>query len=139
MNHEFASHNAKNQGFIDDLTARAAENGVTVTEKGKGHLHVKGTVLVNYWPFSKQQSAHVAGAKDSIIYITPNDVIRMALGMAPAAWVNTLTDDAMKRVMGPDYEPVVPAPRGGGRKKKAVELAKAMLPDGHPLKGTSPW
>lgn len=129
----------KNEQFIEQLTAQAAQSGVTVTEKGTGHLHVKGTVLVNYWPFSKQQSAHVAGAKDSIIYITPDDVIRMALGIAPAAWANTLTDEAMKRFMGPKYEPVVPAPKGGGRKRKAVELAKAMLPEGHPLKEGAPW
>lgn len=127
-----------NQKFIDDLTARAAICGVTIIDKGNGHLHVKGSVLVNYWPFSKNQSAHVAGAKDSIIAITPNDVVRMAQGLPPEAWKDTLNHDAMVRVMGPNYKPVE-APIGGGRKRKARELAITMLPEGHPLKQGAPW
>lgn len=125
------------RAFYDQLEAMAAEAGVTMDHKSGGHYHLRGTLLVNYWPFSKQQSAHVAGAKDSITRITPQDALRMAQGLPPLAWVDTLNVESMKRVMGPTY---AAPPTGGGKKRKARELATAMLPDDHPLKqGSAPW
>ena len=90
---------SKNQKFIDNLEALAEKHGCTVTEKGVGHYHVHGEHLVNYWPFSKKQSAHVAGSKDSLSCCGIEDVVRLACGLTPEAWGQYLNDESMAKVL----------------------------------------
>jgi uncharacterized membrane protein YfbV (UPF0208 family) len=88
-----------NKKFIENLEALAAQHGCTVSEKGNGHYHVQGQHLVNYWPFSKKQSAHVANSKDSLSSCGIEDVVRLACGLTPEAWGQVLNGTSMAAVM----------------------------------------
>lgn len=59
------------------LLNAAKKAGVTVTEKGKGHFHLRGQLLVNYYPDSAKQTAYVAGMKGSYVNISPEQAVAM--------------------------------------------------------------
>lgn len=68
---------------LDELHRLADLNGLTVREVAPGHFHVFGRgLLVNWWPFSKNRTAHVARTRVSRKMVTPLEVVRMAI-MAP--------------------------------------------------------
>ncbi len=66
---------------LEKLKELAEQRGLTVTELQNGHVQVRGfdTVMVNYWPTSKNKTAHVDGVKGSVSHCTPFDVIKMAV------------------------------------------------------------
>lgn len=55
----------------------AATRGVKIALQGKGHYHLKGKLLVNYWPFSANRTAYVAGTTGSAKNVTPEQAIDM--------------------------------------------------------------
>jgi hypothetical protein len=124
---------------MNDEQIRSAlkQLGVELKEPSPGHFQVTGSAtMVNWWPFSKNRSAHVKGAKEGIIACHLEDVVAMANGLPPPAWKDTLNTESLVRIMGPTWTP--PAQKGGGRKKAAQKVAQAMLPEGHPAKKEGP-
>ena len=66
---------------IRRLEKLAGEHGLTIIEKGKGHFQIKGgPCLVNYYPFSKRQTAYLAGTTMGQAHATPDVAIQLALG-----------------------------------------------------------
>jgi hypothetical protein len=66
---------------VSEMYRLAEEKGMTVQEVSPGHYHViNGDVLVNYWPCSKQRSAHVKGHKKGLVHCSAEDVIKLAAG-----------------------------------------------------------
>jgi 5-methylcytosine-specific restriction endonuclease McrA len=57
----------------------AVLNNVDIENKGNGHFHIKGEVLVNYWPNSKKKSAYIAGTTQRFTNINPDQAFKMAL------------------------------------------------------------
>lgn len=66
---------------LDKLKELAEARGLTVREIGNGQVQVKGfdTVMVNYWPDSKNRTAYVDGTKGGVKHCTPHDVIKMSV------------------------------------------------------------
>lgn len=57
---------------------KAAEaRGVELEEKAHGHWHLKGPLLVNYYPLSKKRSAYVAGTTIATQNVTPEAAVAM--------------------------------------------------------------
>lgn len=120
-----------------EINALAHVPGMTIHEPSTGHFQITGTAtMVNWWPFSKNRTAHVKEAKEGMMLCNLEDVVNMANGVPPPTWADMLNTESLVKVMGPTWTP--PAPKGGGRKKKAQQIAQAMLPDGHPAKKEGP-
>ncbi len=64
--------------ILDILRTEAERLQVKVTEKGPGHFHLQGSCLVNYYPFSKDRTAFVAG-RDKVKHVGPYSAMVMAL------------------------------------------------------------
>lgn len=62
-----------------ELAALAAEYRIEIVEVSSGHFHVKGRLLVNYYPFSKRKSAYVAGTTTSKSNCNAADAVQMAM------------------------------------------------------------
>ena len=60
-----------------DLELAALERGVEYTDKGNGHIQLRGPLLVNYYPTSKNKSAYVAGTKKAAKHVTPEQALDM--------------------------------------------------------------
>ncbi len=60
------------------LLAAVKARGATLKDCGSGHFQIIGDWLVNYWPFSKAQTAHVKGAVSGQRHISPADAVAMA-------------------------------------------------------------
>lgn len=60
------------------LSDLAAAHDVAVSEVSHGHFHLRGAVLVNYWPFSRKSAAHVANAKNGHPHCTVRDAVLLA-------------------------------------------------------------
>jgi len=58
--------------------ARRAGVEIAVTEKAHGHIHVRGKILVNWYPYSKRKSAYVAGTSRGEANADAAAVVRMA-------------------------------------------------------------
>lgn len=72
-------HMTKEQKLILTLTKLAAERGVTVTDKGHGHIQLRGPhLLVNYYPFSAKRTAYVAGTKEGVPHCDLTKAVAMA-------------------------------------------------------------
>ncbi len=56
-----------------------AEKGIELIDKGNGHLQLKGDLLVNYYPLSKDKSAYVAGTKKAVKGVIPSDAVNMCM------------------------------------------------------------
>jgi hypothetical protein len=67
--------------IVDDLKKRAEQRGLTIQCVSEGHYKVSGkdNIVVNYWPTSKNRTAHVDGTKAGVKGCTPEDVIKLAL------------------------------------------------------------
>lgn len=63
---------------IETLHTLGREYGVEVSEAAQGHFQLRGGLLVNYYPFSKNLTAYVGGTKQGKQGITPLEAIRMA-------------------------------------------------------------
>ncbi len=59
------------------LKTLAEKSGVAYSEKPNGHIQLKGELLVNYYPESKNRSAYVAGTKKAIKHVSPEQAIKM--------------------------------------------------------------
>ena len=60
-----------------DLKKQAMIAGVEYTERPNGHIQLRGPLLVNYYPFSKQRTAYVAGTKKAATGISPQQALAM--------------------------------------------------------------
>jgi hypothetical protein len=56
----------------------ASERGLTVVDRGNGHLQiVGGPLLVNYYPLSKRRSVYIAGTTRRYEHILPEKAVSM--------------------------------------------------------------
>lgn len=62
---------------IKQTIKEAAKAGVDFIDRGNGHIQLKGKLLVNYYPESKQSSAYVAGTRHKVKYVTPKQAVEM--------------------------------------------------------------
>ncbi len=70
----------------EQIRALAAEHGLEVREPTAGHVQLLGRgMLVNWYPTSKRRTAYCAGAHAGRPYCTAQDVLALALGVAPEA------------------------------------------------------
>lgn len=68
-----------------ELRDAAAARGATVHMAGAGHFHIRGQLLVNYYPFGKKQTAYVAGTTHGVHHCTPKQAVAMAFEAPPMA------------------------------------------------------
>lgn len=71
--------------LLFDLRAAAKARGADVQDKGGGHFHIRGRLLVNYYPFSKKRSAYVAGTTRAEVSVSPTQAVAMAFEAPPLA------------------------------------------------------
>ena len=72
--------NPKQQEIWAETVALADQNELTVVMKTDNHWHILGKgVRVNYYPFSKNQTAHVDGTYISVVQCSPADAVKLAL------------------------------------------------------------
>ncbi len=66
--------------MLERIIKEAESYGVKVESQDANHQHVKliGQVEVNYWPFSKNKTAHVKGERKGIPDVTPEQACRLA-------------------------------------------------------------
>jgi len=53
--------------------------GIQAELKGFGHVHLKGIVLVNYYPDSRRQSAYIAGTNRAFHGMTVETAVMLAM------------------------------------------------------------
>lgn len=58
-----------------NLEQLAAGAGVTVEQKGPGHIHLRGRHLVNYYP--KRPSAYISGTTGGIQDVSPAEAVEL--------------------------------------------------------------
>ena len=61
-----------------NLNEIAKRHDVEVIDKGNGHIQLKGKLLVNYYPNSKNKSAYIAGTTKAEKHVTEINAVRMA-------------------------------------------------------------
>jgi 5-methylcytosine-specific restriction endonuclease McrA len=68
------------QKLIDELVKHAAEADVRVEmpRTNNGHFKLHGKLLVNYYPFSKNKTAYVAGTTTGYPNVSPKRAVEMA-------------------------------------------------------------
>jgi len=59
------------------LKQLAQKASVEYTDKGDGHIHLKGALLVSYYPNSKNKTAYVAGTTKAIKNVSPEKAVSM--------------------------------------------------------------
>jgi hypothetical protein len=68
----------KERDIVSDLRDAAKARGAEVLDKGSGHFHIRGRLLVNYYPFSKKRSAYVAGTTRAETHVSATQAVAMA-------------------------------------------------------------
>lgn len=69
-----------------EIRDAAAARGATVhLVDGFGHFHIRGALLVNYYPFGKKRTAYVAGTTHGKHYVSPAEAVAMAFAPPPMA------------------------------------------------------
>lgn len=63
--------------LITKIRKLAEPRGVEVVEKANGHIQLKGPLLVNYYPESKNQCAYVAGTTKGVKYCSIENALDM--------------------------------------------------------------
>ncbi|MCK5640643.1 MAG: HNH endonuclease [Gammaproteobacteria bacterium] len=66
----------------NELKSLANQKGVGFTDMGGGHIQLRGSLLVNYYPDSKKKTAYVAGTKKPKFGVTLEHAIDMCF-LAP--------------------------------------------------------
>ena len=61
------------------LETIAKKHGVEYKDCGNGHIQLRGKLLVNYWPDSKNMSAYIAGTRGKLSHVSPKEAVLMAL------------------------------------------------------------
>ena len=95
---------------IDNTKALAESHALEFKDCGGGHVQIKGHgVLVNYWPDSKNRTAHVVGG-ESVKHCNPYDAIKLCQTGKKV----TLRPKKKPSKHGPDFDPqpVVTNPAG---------------------------
>lgn len=69
--------------MLETLYGLGREYGVQVTEPASGHFQLRGGLLVNYYPASKNQTAYVDGTKQGKHGVSPMEAIQMAQSAPP--------------------------------------------------------
>lgn len=85
--------------MLTRLRNLASESGVTVSLKSEGHFHLKGALLVNYYPFSAKRTAYVANTIKSIQHVDMKAAIQMACELPPIIKVKRKSYKAVKLKM----------------------------------------
>lgn len=62
-----------------NLIQQCKDFGLELISKPNGHYQIKGHLLVNYYPFSKQKTAYVAGTKNGKKFASIKEAVEMAL------------------------------------------------------------
>ena len=96
--------------IIQQTKGFAESHALKFTDHGAGHVQIEGHgVLVNYYPLSKRQTAHVKGG-ETIYHCTPWDAVKLCLGSAKKG----LRPDKKPSKNGPDFDmtPVSTNPAG---------------------------
>lgn len=65
---------------VKALKTLCKQNGVELIEKPNGHYQIKGVYLVNYYPFSKDQSIYVAATAARSKVTSPQRAVLIAAG-----------------------------------------------------------
>lgn len=68
----------RNEKMLTRLRRFSEPLGVAVEIKGEGHFHIKGALLVNYYPFAATQTAYVAGTTKGKKNVSPEEAVAMA-------------------------------------------------------------
>lgn len=68
-----------------ELRDAAAARGATVNARINGHFQIKGTLLVNYYPFAKTRTAYIAATTRGIRDATIEQAVAMAFEAPPLA------------------------------------------------------
>ena len=68
---------------VSVLMDLAQKHGVELIERPNGHYQLKGQLLVNYYPESKNRSAYVAGTKRAVKHVAPDQAIGMCFTPPP--------------------------------------------------------
>ena len=64
---------------ITKLRQLAEARGLTLIDRGQGHLQLTGgPLLVNYYPLAKKRSAYIAGTTSRVVNVTVEQVVEMA-------------------------------------------------------------
>lgn len=72
---------AAHKKLLDELIKCAAEAGISVAfpKTNNGHYQIQGKLLVNYYPFSKNRTAYVAGTTSGYPHVSPKRAVEMAM------------------------------------------------------------
>ncbi len=62
---------------VKKLRKLCSKHGINLVERLNGHFQLKGALMVNYYPLSKNRSAYVAGTKHKVCGVTPEKAIIM--------------------------------------------------------------
>ena len=65
--------------IVQELKECAQYHNLEVIEKPNGHFQIKGSLLVNYYPLSKNRTAYVGQTNRSKKHVLPEDAVKMAL------------------------------------------------------------
>lgn len=70
--------------ILRQIQRLAEQHGVEVKIKPNGHVQVRGSIVVNWYPLSKnnRRTMYVAGTTKGVEYATPMQVIEAAIGKA---------------------------------------------------------
>lgn len=71
-------YDQRDKKMLDRLQRIGEPFGVTVEAKPNGHFHIRGALLVNYYPFAATQTAYVAGTTKGKKNVSPEEAIAMA-------------------------------------------------------------
>ena len=64
---------------LQKLKQYVKDKNVTVIQLEKGHVQIKGKLLVNYYPLSKNRTAYIAGTRRGFKNIGHKQAVTMAL------------------------------------------------------------
>jgi 5-methylcytosine-specific restriction protein A len=67
------------------LRAAAAARGASVNVLPNGHFQIKGSLLVNYYPFAKKRTAYIAATTRGIHHTTISQAVALAFAVPPIA------------------------------------------------------
>ncbi len=67
----------------EKLSMLCSQQGVELIEKPNGHFQIKGKLLVNYYPYSKERTAYISQTKAGFKHVAPEAAIQMALEPPP--------------------------------------------------------
>lgn len=70
------------------LRDAATARGAVVNALPNGHFQIKGSLLVNYYPFAKKRTAYIAATTRGIQHATISQAVALAFAVPPIAEVH---------------------------------------------------